>query len=321
MVENSNQKLYQFGSSTYEVLEQLGKGTYGSVVRAINTKTKEDVAIKKIKLDVETEGIPATALREIAILKHFQHQNIVKLQHLSLCDKKILLCLEYLEYDLKKFWDMNFKGEEKVKIELVKSILYQIIRGTDFLHSKKILHRDLKPQNILVDKNIKIKLADFGLSRTYSIPIRPYTKEVLTLWYRAPELILGAEYYSTGIDVWSIGCIFAELLLKKPLFVGDSEISQLFKIFEVFGNPTEDSLPGYKTFPYFKSEFPFYDRGTGLEERLKNTVINKEGIDLISKMLVYNPSKRISCREALKHSFFNGVYDPFLKNTNNNNNS
>jgi serine/threonine protein kinase len=306
MTEGNLSKTYSFGSDIYTYKETLGKGTYGTVVRAVCKSTKKEIAIKKIKLDVESEGIPATTLREISILKHYVHPNIVKLLHLNLSDKKILLCLEYMEYDLKKLWDK----EKNIDIEKIKYIMYQILKGVDYLHSKKILHRDLKPQNILIDSNYIVKIADFGLSRTYSIPIKAYTREVLTLWYRAPELILGAEYYSTGIDMWSIGCIFGELFLKKPLFTGDAEITQLFKIFEILGSPSEETLPGYKTFPNFDNSFPFFDKGIGLHVKLNNTVINSEGIDLLSQMLHYNPAKRISCKDALKHSFFQGVVDP-----------
>lgn len=309
MVESVT-KTYSFGSSTYIYKETLGKGTYGTVVRVVNSRTKEEMAIKKIKLDVETEGIPATTLREIAILKHYNHPNVVKLHHLSLNDKKILLCLEYVKFDLRKFWDITYPPEKKISIEVIRTVMYQILKGIDFLHSKKILHRDLKPQNVLIEENYKVRIADFGLSRTYTIPIKQYTREVLTLWYRAPELMLGTEYYSTGIDVWSIGCIFAELFLRKPVFQGDSEVRQLFVIFNCLGCPNEDTLPGYKTFPYFDTKFPYWGPGEGLEKKLKETCVTPEALDLMKSMLIYNPAKRISCKEALKHPFFNNVIDP-----------
>ena len=191
--------------------------------------------------------------------------------------------------------------------------MYQIIKATDFLHSHKILHRDLKPQNILVKEgNFLVKLADFGLSRVYSIPIRPYTREVLTLWYRAPEMMLGMCNYSTGLDIWSIGCMFGELFLKKPLFVGDSEIDQLFKIMQVFGTFNEDILPGYKSFPFYNQEFPFW-KPKGLRNYLvENTQVlfDEQALDLIEKMLVIDPIKRISCREMISHPFFDGVKCP-----------
>ena len=306
-------KTYKVGNSTYIYIEMLGKGTYGTVVRAKNILTNEEVAIKKVKLDVEGEGIPATCLREISILKHFKHINVVELLKIDHNDKKVLLYLEYVKYDLKKFWDIEFKGKT-VSLDFVKTVMFQILKGMEFLHSKKILHRDLKPQNVLIDSDLKVKIADFGLSRTYSIPIRPYTKEVLTLWYRAPELILGTEYYSTGIDMWSIGCIFAELFLKKPLFQGDSEINQIYYIFRVLSSPNEESLPGYKTFPHYNVNFPYYEVGTGLAKALEGTVANEDAINLMTSMLLLNPAKRISCKEALKHPFFKGVHDPFSKN-------
>ena len=244
--------------------------------------------------------------------------------YLSLEDKKIMLCLEYIDNDLRKLWDKSYCGEsnksKKVDLKIVKSVMYQILKGIDFLHSKKILHRDLKPQNVLIDSQLRVKIADFGLSRSYTIPIKKYTKEVLTLWYRAPELIIGTEYYSTGIDMWSIGCIFGELLYKKPLFQGDSEISQLLKIYETLGSPSEESLPGYKTFPYFDEKLPYWEKGIGLATKLKDTGVTSEALDLLTQMFVYNPSKRISCKEALNHPFFKNVIDP-NSNCNNNSNS
>lgn len=315
---DTNLKKYKFGDINYAFRELLGQGTYGEVVRAANSLNEsEQVAIKIMKLDVETEGIPATALREIAILKHFNHDNIVRLKYLNLADKKIYLCLEYMQYDLKKFWDAKFGKDFQVNASYVQSVMYQIFKGVDYLHGKKVLHRDLKPQNILINSEGNVKVADFGLSRTYSIPIKPYTKEVLTLWYRAPELILGAEYYSTGIDMWSIGCIFGELLMKKPLFTGESEIGQLIKIFEILGNPTEDTLPGYKTFPYFKEELPYFENGSGLVKRIESNKdhckLTNEALDLLQKLLHYNPTKRISCKEALKHPYFKGLNDKETK--------
>ena len=157
------------------------------------------------------------------------------MKDIFLAEKKIELYLEFFPYDLKKFSD-TFRNNPKVfNPQNIKLIMLQILRGVDFLHSKKILHRDLKPANILIDHvTLTTKLADFGLSRLYSFPVRPYTKEVLTLWYRAPELMLGFYNYSCDLDMWSVGCIFGEVVLGRPFIQGDSEIDQLFKIFEVY---------------------------------------------------------------------------------------
>lgn len=289
-------------------LEKLGKGTYGSVYKAQKKDTNEIFAIKKIKLDVDTEGIPSTALREISILKTLNHPNVVRIQDLTLSEKKIELCLEYCPLDLRKFMDQYKNNQKMYHITTIKTIIYQILRATDHLHSRKILHRDLKPQNILIsDQTLITKIADFGLSRVYTIPIRPYTKEVLTMWYRAPELMLGLNQYSIGLDMWSVGCIFAELFIKIPLFPGDSEFDQLMKIFRVLGTPNDNSLPGCKHFPDFNPDFPMW-APIGIEKVIRDKVEVKidedsmtEAIDLLKRMLVMDPCKRISAKESLCH--------------------
>jgi serine/threonine protein kinase len=289
-------------------LEKLGKGTYGSVYKAQKRDTNEIFAIKKIKLDVDTEGIPSTALREISILKSLNHPNVVRIIDLTLSEKKIELCLEYCPLDLRKFMDQHKSNPKFYNLNTIKTILYQILRATDHLHSRKILHRDLKPQNILIcDQTLITKIADFGLSRVYSIPIRPYTKEVLTMWYRAPELMLGLNQYSIGLDMWSVGCIFGELLIKMPLFAGDSEFDQLMKIFRVLGTPNEHSLPGCNRFPDYNSDFPLW-APIGIDKVIKERIeikMDEESLcgalDLLKKMLVMDPCRRISAKEALSH--------------------
>lgn len=185
--------------------------------------------------------------------------------------------------------------------------MLQILNGVDFLHSKKILHRDLKPANILIDnKTLSTKLADFGLSRIYSFPIRPFTKEVLTLWYRAPELMLGFNNYSFDLDMWSVGCIFCEIMLGKPLIHGDAEIDQLFRMFKIFGTPTDETLPGYTTFPDFNKNFPLY-KPRGIRKELEQYKLDSQLVDLIEKLLVVDPCKRMTAKEAIKHPYFDAV--------------
>ena len=177
--------------------------------------------------------------------------------------------------------------------------MYKILDAVAFCHSKKIIHRDLKPQNILVEKDGEIvKVADFGLARAFSIPIRPYTKEVLTLWYRAPELLLGINEYSTPVDIWSIGCIFGELVLRQPLFKGEYEIEQLFKIFHLLGTPDKNIWPDVESLPNYSKEFPKF-KPLKLEKYFVG--LDKNGIDLLKQMLIYDPNQRITAKQALMH--------------------
>ena len=173
--------------------------------------------------------------------------------------------------------------------------MFQLLLGTAELHSKRIIHRDLKPQNILLDSQLNVKIADFGLARTFSIPIRPYTKQVVTLWYRAPELLLGAPEYSTPIDIWALGCIFVELVTKTPLFTGDSELDQTYRVFRILGTPTEADWPGIKSFENYKSQLPSYDKKP-LASIFKDFFFEEAGLDLLERMLTYDPCKRITAK-------------------------
>ncbi|KAI4486131.1 hypothetical protein M0802_012551 [Mischocyttarus mexicanus] len=211
-------------------IEKIGEGTYGVVYKGKHKKSGDIVAMKKIRLESDDEGVPSTAIREISILKELKHPNIVTLIDVLMEENRLYLIFEYLTMDLKKYFD-NLGTNVMVEPKMVKSYLFQITRAILFCHKRRILHRDLKPQNLLIGAKGVIKVADFGLGRAFGIPVRVYTHEVVTLWYRAPEILLGSSRYSCAIDVWSIGCIFAEMVMKKPLFQGDSEIDQLFRIF------------------------------------------------------------------------------------------
>ena len=286
-------------------VEKVGEGTYGVVYKCKVKDTEKFVALKKVRLENEDEGIPSTSIREISILKQLRHPNIVNLEDLIHGEKKLYLVFEYMDHDLKKFLDIN---NGPLTPELVKSYLFQILIAINFCHSKRILHRDLKPQNLLIDKDGIIKVADFGLARSFGVPIKTLTHEILTLWYRAPEILLGQKEYSTPVDMWSIGLIFYEMAHRKPLFAGDCEIDQIFKIFQMFGTPNEKTWPGVTKLPEFKLTFPQF-KGKGINAYNRN--IDNVGLDLLSKMIQLDPSKRISAKQALQHPYFNDLRDIF----------
>ncbi|KXJ18645.1 cyclin-dependent kinase 1-B [Exaiptasia diaphana] len=283
-------------------IEKIGEGTYGVVYKAKNRQTGKLVALKKIRLEVEEEGVPSTAVREISLLKELKHHpNVVVLENVLHEDSKLYLVFEFLTCDLKKHLDTSKGPLDRM---LVKSYLYQITNAMYFCHARRILHRDLKPQNLLIDNNGLIKLADFGLGRSFGIPVRAYTHEVVTLWYRPPEVLLGSQRYACPMDIWGIACIFAEMVTKRPLFHGDSEIDQLFRIFKILGTPTEEQWKGVSQLPDYKGTFPKWS-GEGLRKAVPN--ICDDGLDLLQAMLMYDPAKRISAKRALKHKYFDDL--------------
>ena len=164
-----------------------------------------------------------------------------------------------------------------------------------------MLHRDLKPQNLLINREGELKLADFGLARAFCPPIRPLTHEVVTLWYRPPEILLGSQTYAPPVDVWAIGAIFVEMVTKRPLFPGDSEIDQLFKIFRQLGTPGEDVWPGVTQLQDWNPAFPQWPR---LEIKKMASSLGPDGLDLLEKLLLYTPKERISAKESLNHAYF-----------------
>jgi len=196
-----------YALSDYVKIEKIGEGTYGVVYKGKNKITNQMVALKKIRLENDEEGVPSTAIREISLLRELQHPNVVSLMDVLMQENGLYLVFEFLSMDLKKYME-TLPNNKLLEPQLVKSYLHQITQGILYCHQRRTMHRDLKPQNLLIDKNGVIKLADFGLARAFGIPIRVYTHEVVTLWYRAPEVLLGAPRYSCAIDIWSIGCIF-----------------------------------------------------------------------------------------------------------------
>lgn len=221
----------------YEKLEKVAAGTYGKVYKARERKTGRLVALKKTKLEMDDEGVPSTALREVSLLQMLSHSiYVVRLLGVEHSDKNgkplLYLVFEYIDIDLKRYID-SWKGPcNHVPPHIIKSFMYQLCKGVAHLHSHGVLHRDLKPENLLVDREKGLlKIADLGLGRAFTVPLKSYTHEILTLCYRAPEVLLGSTHYATPVDIWSVGCIFAELARRAPLFPGDSELQQLLHIF------------------------------------------------------------------------------------------
>lgn len=285
-------------TDSYKRLEKIGEGTYGIVFRALHKQTKRIVALKKIRPENEDEGISATTLREISILKGLNSNRIIKILDVMCNEKDIFIVYEFAQTDLRKLID-SYKTKFDRNLQL--KLTHQIIEGISYLHTNGIIHRDLKPQNILIDKNQNIKLADFGLSRRYRLPHKNLTKDVITLWYRPPELLLGCKQYSTSIDIWSLGCIIFEILEFKPLFPGDSEIDQIVKIFTILGTPTDTIWPNIADLTNYSHTFPVY-KPVGLDRFISD----KYFLKIVGLCLTYDPIQRV-CAVDLLNNFRESV--------------
>ncbi|CAI9118490.1 OLC1v1020068C1 [Oldenlandia corymbosa var. corymbosa] len=311
--------------------KKIGEGTYGTVYKAKDTITGDIVALKEVKILNEREGFPITALREINVLLSLHHSSIVDVKEVVVDDKsdKVYIVMEYIKHDLKAV--MENANQQPFSESEVKRLMRQLLKGVKYLHQNWILHRDLKPANILIKENRrKVKICDFGLARGYGSPSKPYTQTVVTLLYRAPELLLGAKEYSTAIDMWSLGCIMAELLIRKPLFGGKHEKNQknedrknqknedeknqiklLDSIFEILGTPSEEIWPGLSNLPDAKKFTMAKKKGSGLRAVFAEmyftgspVTLSDEGFELLNKLLTYDPKQRITAEDALKLNWF-----------------
>ncbi|GFY58212.1 hypothetical protein TNIN_85451 [Trichonephila inaurata madagascariensis] len=296
----------------FHCLNRIEEGTYGVVYRARDKRTSEIVALKRLKMEKEKEGFPITSLREINTLLKAQHPNIVTVREIVVGSNmdKIYIVMDYVEHDLKSLMETM---KQPFLVGEVKTLMLQLLCAVAHLHDNWILHRDLKTSNLLLSHKGVLKVGDFGLAREYGSPLKPYTPVVVTLWYRAPELLLGAKQYSTPIDMWSVGCIFGELLTMKPLFPGKSEIDQLNKIFKDLGTPSEKIWQGYSDLPLVKkvtfTEYPY----NNLRSRFGHNFTDL-GFDLLNRFLTYNPARRIIAEDARSHEFFNEKPKPVSPN-------
>lgn len=278
----------------YTVLEKLGEGAYGRVFKAADKHTTEKVALKVIKLSLSAEGIPSSTIREICFLRTLQHPGIVNLKDVVLSEKRIVLVFDYMKSDLRNYLDVNPIPQEGI----IKKFLVQILRAIHYCHSARIVHRDIKPQNILLDTAGNALIADFGLSRNFQVPFKPYTLSVQTLWYRAPELLSGGKKYNTAIDIWSVGCLFAEMLSGSPRFPGMSEKDTLYMIYQLLVDPSLTEFPLGVDLSFFEMENPQWNK-IELADVYPN--LGKEGFDLLQKLLCIDPERRISALDALRH--------------------
>lgn len=286
--------------SEYEKLNRIEEGSYGIVSRARHKATGTIVALKQLKLEKEKYGFPITSLREIHTLMEARHPHIVELKEMVVGQtlNQIYLVMEFVEHDMKTLLSRMrtpFLPSE------IKTLLQQILSAVALMHSRWIVHRDLKTSNLLMSNHGRIKIADFGLARMFGDPLETMTSLVVTLWYRAPELLLGAKLYDTAVDMWSVGCIFAELLHKEPLFPGKNEADQLARIYRLLGQPTKETWPAYDTLPNANARIRAPSRSS-LKHHFR--YCSDATIDLLQRMLTYDPTKRITAEEALHHPYF-----------------
>eukprot|EP00933_Yihiella_yeosuensis_P017147 TRINITY_DN14401_c1_g3_i6.p1 TRINITY_DN14401_c1_g3~~TRINITY_DN14401_c1_g3_i6.p1 ORF type:complete len:412 (-),score=60.49 TRINITY_DN14401_c1_g3_i6:92-1327(-) len=298
------------GVQRYRKLNRIDEGTYGVVYRACDTETGEIVALKQLKVNAakSEDGFPISSLREISLLLKFSHPNIVRCREVVMgnTSNHIFMVMEYVEHELKVLI-----GKHSFAVADMKCLLLQILSAVGHLHERWVVHRDLKTTNILLNSSGVLKVCDFGLARHIGDPLRPYTQRVQSLWYRAPELLLGARRYTGAVDVWSVGCIFAELILRRPVFEGKAEVHQLGLIFALTGVPNEESWPGCEKLSSWK-----------LADSIKTTLprwrvvfpeegnLSDVGLEMLQSLLECCPEHRSTAPVAREHPYFSESPQP-----------
>ncbi|ODV63764.1 mitogen-activated protein kinase [Ascoidea rubescens DSM 1968] len=298
-------------SDHYKIIEIVGEGAYGIVCSAIHKPSGQKVAIKKI-IPFERTMFCLRTLRELKLLKHFNHENIISILDIQKPASyeqfnEVYLIQELMETDLHRVIKT-----QKLSDDHCQYFIYQTLRALKALHSANVLHRDLKPSNLLLNANCDLKICDFGLARSVASSEDNYgymTEYVATRWYRAPEIMLTFQEYTTAIDVWSVGCILAEMISSKPLFPGRDYHNQLYLIMDVLGTPSMEDIRDIKSRrarEYIRS-LPL-KRKVALNEKFPNS--NPLALDLLEKLLTFNPVKRIKVEEALTHEYLKLYHDP-----------
>lgn len=297
----------------YEIIQKLGKGAYGIVWKAVEKKTGETVALKKIFDAFQNATDAQRTFREIMFLQELRdHPNIIRLTNVLKAenDRDIYLVFEYMETDLHAVIRANILKDIHKQY-----IIYQLFKAIKYMHSANVLHRDMKPSNLLLNSDCFLKVADFGLARsiasleneTVENPV--LTDYVATRWYRAPEILLGSTKYTKGVDIWSVGCILGELLAGKPMFPGTSTMNQLDRIIEVTGRPSQDDIEAINS-PFAATMLESLPRTqpASLQERFQYAT--EDALDLLSQCLQFNPNKRITAEQALNHPFVAPFHSP-----------
>jgi CTD kinase subunit alpha len=280
----------------------VGAGTYGKVFKAIHIYTRDKVALKKIRMEGERDGYPVTAVREIRLLQHLRHKNVVALQEVMVEKNDCYMVFEYMAHDLTGLINHpTFRLTPAHK----KNLAYQMFDGLDFLHRRGVLHRDIKAANILVSNTGQLKYADFGLARFYTKSRQlDYTNRVITIWYRPPELLLGETQYGPAVDIWSAACVFMEMFTRKAVFPGEGgELSQLEKVYDVLGTPTRGEWPTIVDLPWFEL-MQLGMRKQRQFDAMFASIFSSEALELIKWCFKFDPTKRPSAEEVLEHPYF-----------------
>ncbi|RPA86311.1 Pkinase-domain-containing protein, partial [Ascobolus immersus RN42] len=290
----------------YERLAVVGEGTYGYVYKAKNTFTGALVALKKLRMEGERDGFPVTAVREMKLLQSLRHENILCLYEMMVENNACFMVFEYMDHDLTgilKHPTFHLPPSQ------IKHLAQQFFCGLQYLHHRGVLHRDLKNSNILVSADGILKIADFGLARPYSKRKKglDYTNRIITLWYRPPEVLLGATQYGPAVDIWSAGCVFIEFFTRKAIFQGRTDIDQLDIIYDVLGTPSKEDWPDLTTMPWYNLLKTPVKKPSRFRQDYGH-LLTEQALELVEWTFKYDPENRPTAEQVLKHPYFTQEY-------------